>query len=337
MVLPNSGQYQSTKSGDIRMPIPGKFYTLLFVMFSLVTLPSLRGENLIQVGGSHQVHSIKDIAYGEQRGPDFRKHKLDLYLPKDQKGFPVLLFVHGGGWTVGDKWQYFSVGNILARNGVGVVVVNYHLSPLAKHPDHIEDIAKAFAWTFDNIEKHGGRKDRIFVSGHSAGGHLVSLLATNETYLKAHKRSVRDIRGVVAISGVFSFQEGWLDREIAQGNDWLGRKWLTEMGYILTGLVLGNDKQVILEAAPLSHVNGGEPPFLILYGKQDLPGCEKMSRDFCKALREKKVEAYCEQISNRTHHAMIARAQLSEADPVTQALLGFISSHSELILTPRSH
>ncbi len=328
--------FKTPKRAGLKLPMFGKLSILLLVMNVLFALPSLKGDEWIRVGGNHQVQSIKDIAYGAKRGPDPRKHKLDLYLPKDQKGFPVLLFVHGGGWTVGDKWQYFSLGNILARNGVGVVVVNYHLSPLAKHPEHVEDIAKAFAWTFDNIEKHGGRSDRIFVSGHSAGGHLVSLLATNESYLQAHKRSIKDVRGVFAISGVFNFQNGWMDREIAQGNDWLGRKWRTELGYLLTGLVFGNDKQVALEAAPISHVKGGEPPFLILYGSQDLPGCEKMSNDFCAALREKKVEALCEKISNRTHHGMIAKAQLSEADPVTQALLGFIASHSELVLSPRS-
>ena len=117
----------------------------------------------------------------------------------------MLLFVHGGRWTTGNKNLYPGIGESLARHGVGVVICNYRLSPAVKHPAHVQDVARAFAWTQSNIASYGGKPDRLFVCGHSAGGHLVALLATDPKYLKAEKLSPSDIRGVVPISGVYSY------------------------------------------------------------------------------------------------------------------------------------
>src|SRR5438067_2294542 len=125
----------------------------------------------VKCGGPFDVEVDKDIAYHEGDDP---KQKLDLYLPKGQKDFPVLFFVHGGSWRSGDRGLYGKVASIFARNGVGMVVPSYRLSPKVKHPAHVEDVARAFAWTCKNIGSHGGRADQIFLCGHSAGGHLVS-------------------------------------------------------------------------------------------------------------------------------------------------------------------
>ncbi len=146
---------------------------------------------------------MKDLTYYEGAEKDQAKHKLDLYLPKDKKDFPVLFFIHGGGWIHGDKGfmgLYSGVGRFYASQGIGAVIINYRLSPGVKHPEHIKDIARAFAWTVKNIEKYGGRPDQIFVCGHSAGGHLVALLATDETYLKAEGVSDKNIKAVISHS-----------------------------------------------------------------------------------------------------------------------------------------
>src|SRR5215216_568676 len=102
------------------------------------------------------------------------RHKLDLFLPDDGKEGkrPVVIFLHGGTWMVGDKnffGVYRGVGRFLAQNGVVGVMVNYRLSPLVRHPEHAKDAARAFAWVRRNIAKHGGDPDRIFLAGHSAG------------------------------------------------------------------------------------------------------------------------------------------------------------------------
>ncbi len=115
---------------------------------------------------------------------------------------PVLFFVHGGAWKSGDKSDYRELGNTFAgTHGFVTVVVNYRLSPEVKHPAHVQDVAGAFAWTYKKISKYGGDPQRITIFGHSAGGHLVSLLAADASYLKAHRISTGKIRGGVSMSG----------------------------------------------------------------------------------------------------------------------------------------
>src|SRR5581483_10396907 len=134
--------------------------------------------------GAFEVARHTDIPYRTDKDADKERHKLDVYLPKGKKEFPVLFFVHGGGWKSGNKSWYGALGHAFAQAGIGVVLTNYRLSPQVKHPAHVQDVAKAFAWTCANIGKYGGRADRLFVCGHSAGGHLVALLATDPEYLK---------------------------------------------------------------------------------------------------------------------------------------------------------
>src|SRR5262249_4670874 len=148
--------------------------------------------------------TIKDVPYYEGKDADAVRHKLDLYLPKGHKNYPVLFFVHGGAWRSGKKELYAPLGNLIARHGIGCVVINYRLSPSVQHPAHIQDVARAFAWTQRHIGKHGGRADQLFISGHSAGGHLVALLATAPSYLKGEKLELSHIKGVIALSGVYT-------------------------------------------------------------------------------------------------------------------------------------
>jgi acetyl esterase/lipase len=111
-----------------------------------------------------------DIAYRTDKGADKDRHVLDVYVPKGKKDFPVVLFVHGGNWKSGNKTLYAPLGKSLASDGIACVICNYRLSPAVQHPAHVEDVAKAFAWTRENIGKYGGSKDKLFLCGHSAGG-----------------------------------------------------------------------------------------------------------------------------------------------------------------------
>src|SRR5262245_52773947 len=129
---------------------------------------------------TYEVKTVKNVAYYDGDDQHKVKHKLDLYLPTGLKDFPMLLFVHGGAWLHGDKdfgfGFYGGLAKTYAKQGVGVAVTNYRLSPDVKHPEHVKDVARAFAWLHKNAGKHGGKADQLFICGHSAGGHLVSLL-----------------------------------------------------------------------------------------------------------------------------------------------------------------
>lgn len=257
-------------------------------------------------GKTFEVQKVEHLAYYEGEEMHKVKHKLDLYLPRDHKDYPVLFFVHGGAWMHGDKnffGVYSSLGTTFARQGVGVVVTNYRLSPSVKHPEHIKDVARAFAWTHRNIGKYGGRADRIFVCGHSAGGHLVALLATDPSYLKTEGLELRCIRGAIPMSGVYTIPENAFQS------------------------VFGKDAEVRKRAAPLTHAGEGKPPFLIIYADSDFPTCDRISEKFCKALQQKQCEAQTLEIKNRNHMSIITSASAAD-DPVPQAIRKFMAKHA---------
>ncbi len=252
-----------------------------------------------------EVRAERNITYYDGPDADKIKHRLDLYLPKGKSDFPVVMFVHGGAWMFGDK-DFFgaheAIGRMFARHGIGSAVISYRLSPAVKHPEHIKDVARAFAWVHANIKKYGGRPDELFVCGHSAGGHLVSLLATDESYLKAEGLSLNDIKGVMPISGVYLIPD----------------KWLTS--------VFGEDAAVRKAASPLRDIHAGCPPFCILYGDDDFPTCNVVSERFCKALEDDKVPAESHEIKKRSHISIITEAAKDD-DPCAKLMVDFVNKH----------
>jgi acetyl esterase/lipase len=258
----------------------------------------------------YEVDVQTDIAYRSDKDADPVKHKLDIYTPKGQKDFPVLMFVHGGAWKSGNKAMYAMLGTTFAKQGIGVAIINYRLTggtnPV-KHPDHVKDVASAFAWIHANIGRFGGRSDRIFISGHSAGGHLVSLLATDESYLKEHQLSLKDIRGVISLSGVYE-----ITPNIRVFDD-----------------QFGTDAGVCKAASPINHVKASDPPFLICYADKDFPTIDKMSEAFCKKLSDDKCEAKVMKATDRNHFSIIIQLSLDSDDVCTSAMLDFIAKHSE--------
>src|SRR5436190_5806535 len=99
-----------------------------------------------------------------------KRCKLDVIAPAGKKNLPVVLVVHGGTWMFGDKnffGLYRDFGRFLADKGMVAVLTNYRLSPGVKHPEHVKDIARAFAWVRRNVGKYGGDPDRIILCGHS--------------------------------------------------------------------------------------------------------------------------------------------------------------------------
>ncbi len=267
-------------------------------------------------GATFEVQKILDVPY--YQGPDVHKgkHRLDLYLPRNQKDFPVIFFVHGGAWLHGDKSGMFRIGiyghmgTYWAKHGVGMVVTNYRLSPGVTHPEHIKDVARAFAWTYKNISQYGGRPDQIFVSGHSAGGHLVALLATDDTYLKAEGLTLSAIKGAMPVSGVYSIpaRDHFYDP------------------------MFGTNPKIRGEASPLSHARPDAPPFLIIYGENDFALCGKdPSESFCAALKAKKCPARALEIKDRNHVTILLKAG-TEGDPVPKAMREFMEQQIKQVV-----
>jgi len=147
---------------------------------------------------AEDIRVYTDLSYG-----DHARNTLDIYMPATDTGVPVILFVHGGGWSSGDKSMYGHVGRHFAKNGFCTVVMNYRLSPEVKHPDHTIDAARAFAWVKNYIARYGGDGSRISLMGHSSGAHITALLCSDPVYLQNVACSPKEVRSYVGISGVY--------------------------------------------------------------------------------------------------------------------------------------
>ena len=246
-----------------------------------------------------------DLAYYNGPDADRERHSLDLYLPKSRKHFPVLMFVHGGTWRSGSKRQYVAVGQSFARSGIGMVIINYRLSPQVRHPAHIQDVARAFAWTRTHIAKYGGDPARLFLFGHSAGGHLVSLLATDPEYLKAEKQIPSNIRGVISVSGVYSISPT----------------------FPVFRPIFGTDVTACRDASPLCHVTGHHAPFLIAYGDKDFAQLDTMAIDMNAALEKCQSPTKILKLEGRNHYTIITSV-IEDTDPIHVAIRDFVTTVS---------
>ena len=169
--------------------------------------------------------------------------RLDLYAPTSKKGFATVVWFHGGGLKSGNK----SIPKALKQQGIAVVAVNYRLHPKVSSPAYLQDAAAAVAWTFHNIERFGGSQERIFISGHSAGGYLTSMLGLDKRWLAAHDIDADDIAGLIPYSGhtITHFTVR------------------AERG-------IDGKQPIVDDMAPLYHVRKDCPPLLLITGDRDL-------------------------------------------------------------------
>jgi acetyl esterase/lipase len=338
-------------------------WPLLLIALALLTLPACLGEvRLYQPidGGPPQGFEVvrcRDIPYYKGPGADGARHRLDLFLPKDAPDYPVVVLVHGGAWIVGNNrcsGLYTSVGEFLASQGIAAALPNYRLSPGVKHPEHVRDIARAVVWVHSHIARRGGNPDRLFLVGHSAGGHLVSLLATDETYLRAEGLRTADIKGVISAGGVYDIPRGdfeltlggvtakalRLDELVPFRGSWDGAWSLPGVPGIplcldAFGPAFGDDPKVREQASPLTHVRPDLPPFLILSAAGDLPNLGPMAEEFHKALLANGCRSRLMKVAHRNHNSLFFRA-VEMRDPVARAMVDFIRDNAGLPARPVS-
>ncbi len=250
----------------------------------------------------------RDILYLTDRGTN--RHRLDIYLPRQPNDAPVLMFVHGGGWRNGSKdgKLFPDFAKNFARNGYVTVLPNYRLSDVAQHPTQINDVAAAFAWTYNNINRYGGDNRKIYISGHSAGGHLVSLLALDTRYLNRVNVPAGAIKGVLALSGVF---------DIPKMNPRSLKK-MVEPAF-------GSNPEVWQAASPITHVRGGAPPFLVLYAQMDPKTLRQQAVAFAKALREKNNRVETVLLKRQGHVSELFGSRLGK-NPMAGPMLEFLKS-----------
>jgi acetyl esterase/lipase len=220
------------------------------------------------------------------------------------KDVPVLIFAHGGGWRMGNKDMYAYIGETFARNGLGTAVINYRLSPGAVHPAHVKDVARAFAWVSSHIESYGGRKDQIFLAGHSAGGHLCALLALDETYREDNS----SVKGVICISSIYDISA------MAE----------TPWGKSMVIPAFGVDPQVWREASPVHYIHEKIPPFLIFTAERDFSLLKRQTRKVITVMGD--AEFF--EIPIKDHFTIINSIG-TKKDALTANILQFVNKNKE--------
>ena len=223
---------------------------------------------------------------------------------------PIVIFFHRGEWSKGDKSEVSYKPKFLNENGIVFISANYRLSPAVTHPAHINDVAAAVRWVHDHAAEFGGSPERIVVMGHSAGCHLVTLLALDPRYLAGVGLRPDQLRGVVAWSGgAYDLVE-----KVHAGGMYAG--------YIKQAF--GDTEAAWRDASPMAHVGDAKPlpPFLFVSvekGNASNLAAEKLAG----LIKAAGGRADTRILENRTH--MTANHLLGAPDDTTGTiLLGFV-------------
>lgn len=217
--------------------------------------------------------TVKDISYipaGETDGYRKERCKLDVYYPVGKKGFPTIVWFHGGGLEGGGK----HVPEMFMNQGFAVVAVNYRLSPKAQNPAYTEDAAAAVAWAYKHIEEYRGSPRRVFVTGHSAGGYLTLMVGLDKSYLQEYGVDADSIAAYLPISGQtvthFTIRK---ERSLPEGIP------------------------VIDQYAPCNKARKDTPPFVLITGDRNLEMADRYEENallasVLKNIGNKKVSLY---------------------------------------------
>lgn len=214
-----------------------------------------------------------------------RRARLDIYRPRRPlQGAPVLIQIHGGGWTIGAKEEQGRLlMNRMCRQGWICVAVNYRLSPKHKWPTHIIDVKRSLAWVRENIASYGGDPDYLVLTGGSAGGHLASLAALTP-HVKDFQPGFEDADTHVAACVPFYGVYDMLGEDHDRYTEGLRDQFLAQRVFGIDDVPANLESFRI--ASPLHHVDAGAPDFFLLHGTNDSLVSVRQARAFAARLRQ---------------------------------------------------
>jgi len=258
---------------------------------------------------------VRDVRYRVDEAADDEKHRLDLFLPEASAGWPVLVFVHGGGWTTGDKSLrvggrdvYGNIGRFYAARGIGSAVISYRLQPGVEWSAQVDDVAHALAWVHQHIGAYGGDPAALFLAGHSAGAQLAAHVVLNAERLARAGVPAESVCGWISVSGAaldladeVTYRLGASRAYYAQRfrNGDPGESW----------------KRV---ASPVRFARAEAPPALILYAEGEPPTFRRQAELLDAALRGVGAESRVVQVPGENHYRIVPTLSRSDKLPAPE-------------------
>jgi len=281
--------------------------------FGLVLLTSLVLGNVAMA--QRVVFDVAYVPYGHER------HQLDIYTPEasHSEPLPVIFWIHGGGWQVGDKSDVGIKPKVLTERGFIFVSTNYRLLPEVQMEELIGDVAKSLSWVHKNISAYGGNPEQIYVGGHSAGAQLAALICIDGRYIEREGGSLNMLKGCIPVDGdTYDIPKIIMTAELRQSI--YGGKMFT-FGHRQK---FGNDPEKHVDFSAVTHVAEGKgiPPFLILYFSGN-PETRAQAKRLEEVLQRSGIqaEAYGKRDSN---HSRLNNDLGKPDDPATQKMYNFL-------------
>ena len=259
---------------------------------------------------------LADVPYRDGPDSDAVKHRLDFFLPAGE-GWPVLIFVHGGGWTAGDKGLmaggadvYRNIGRFYASQGIGTAVISYRLQPAVTWREQVDDVAHAVAWVKAHAASHGGDPGSLFLMGHSAGAQLSAYLALDARPLEKLGLSPRVLCGVIPVSGAgydladdktyeLGAERPWYEERFRAGDP--GDAWLHD-------------------ASAINYVQREAPPFLLIHVTNEWKSLHHQNRLLHTALTEAGAQSELVVVPGQGHNRMVLTLSRQDKTPVPEIL-----------------
>ncbi len=272
-----------------------RFRLKLFLSTAGTFLLLLGAAGGLEIAVARASHRTADVAYVPVTDADFdtKRHRLDVYAPrKTAAPRPIVVFIHGGSWNSGSKDTYRFIGRRLAQQGYVGVIISYRLSPAVQVPAMADDCARAILWTQQHAAEYGGDPARIYLMGHSAGGGLAALLATNDSLFSRRGQLLNPVRGVVLNDAAGLNMYAYLQKLDYDG----------DAAYLIP---FGRDPAVWRQTSAYFYLRPGQPRFVIFLGGETYPSIKKVGYEFQRRLAQVANPAELIVIKGRHHVPMV--------------------------------
>lgn len=238
-----------------------------------------------------ELDGILDVAYGPSRA-----EVLDIF-PAPRKGAPINVFIHGGAWKSGHKDEVSYPAPAFHRVGANFVAINFALVPDVMLEEQIRQCRAAIAWVYRNAASFGGDADRLFVSGHSSGGHVTGVMTITD-WEGVYGLPADVIKGAAPVSGMFDLEP-------------VIHSWRNSY------LKLDEERARALSA--IHHIPATPIPLVLGFGSGELTEFQRQSCDFAAAWRAAGQGCRLIEVPDMNHFEMGAAFGESQS-PVTQAI-----------------